>query len=91
MKTIMLLVLIASPVMADTLLDKPATVQGSKVYGRDAYWNKAYREARGRNPGGTEAQWCAVADAKVKERRAAAGSSVPMYMQRKSVDVYIQR
>jgi hypothetical protein len=67
MKTIILLLALATTALADTALDKPAKAVG-RVFTKDAFWNKTYREERRRNPGGTEAQWCAAADAKEKER-----------------------
>ncbi len=67
MKTIFFLLLFSFTAFADTALDKPAKA-GGRVFTRDPFWNKTYREERRRNPGGTEQQWCAAADAKEKER-----------------------
>ena len=67
MKTIILLLFLTATALAETALDKPAKA-GGRVFTKDAFWNKTYREERRRNPGGTEQQWCAAADAKEKER-----------------------
>jgi hypothetical protein len=67
MKTIILLLALATTALAETALDQPAKA-GGRVFTKDAFWNKTYREERRRNPGGNEALWCAAADAKEKER-----------------------
>lgn len=88
MKTLLFL-LFATSAIADTALDQPAVASGSRVMSRDAFWNKSYREERRRNPAGTEAAWCAAADAKTKDARATRGAKLVQLVPR--VDVHIYR
>lgn len=91
MKALILILLLSTPAFADTLLDKPTAKVNSQVMTRGTLWNKDYREARRANPAGGETAWRGAADVKEKERKDRARSAVPLFMQRRTVDVFIHR